>query len=120
MTRIETRQKTKTVLKLRNRTLTRHQRTPVLHVAKPATVSVKSKPVSESLVTFKVAPSTKPARSAYSTHKFIEPSSKRLLFVKPKPHASNYHRLLRSLNLTTLRYGAEIRRDPTQSIIQGH
>ena len=55
-------------------------------------------------LTFKAVKSAAPPRSAFSVQKFIDPTSKRLLFVKPRPYASKYFKLLRTVTLARKSY----------------
>ena len=49
--------------------------------------------------------------------KFVHPDSDTLLFVKPKPHASSYFKMLRGTGLKTLKMGAEVRSNPYQNVV---
>ena len=115
MTRISTARKPTTrplrsMLKLRNRTVARK-------LSMPTVATTTTKAAEPSVITFKAAPRSPTAKtSPYRPLGFINAQSKRLLFVKPRPTASNYRRICRSLNLTTLRYGCEIRKNPFETL----
>ena len=119
--------KKRSALKLRNRAVKGYHEsstplstTSVLGLVDSPKKSGRSAPISgkrSPILGFKPAKSaTAKTATAYTPHKFVHKESKTLLFVKPRPHASTYHKILRSLNLTTLRCGAEIKRDPAMTL----
>ena len=75
-------------------------------------ISKKEVACKKTVLTFKRTEEGQPPKSKYTPLRFIESKTQRLLFVKPRPTASHYFKLLRTLDLKNLNSGAEVQGNP--------